>query len=625
MATPQSLVERKVRQEKTALDSRTSTASAAQAAATTEVDPKQTEEANSIEALNLEMARKFKYPPLSELRKITGPELEKLYADACQAIADYNKTKHISPGSALKLYNLARCYTHGIRLQKSEKTAMYYYNFASNWGYIPAHYNLATLLFIQNPKRAVALLKEAIEYGYTLAYKNLGLCYLRNHGVEPSFDNLKDAYYYLRLSYKTTGDLTAKQSITNCLDFFKKYRIPVMGTEPLPLSYEEELRAREHISADDTEFTYTPDPELIKMQAERFSYLQSYEASHQEIPKTREACLKLARVLFDLARCFFHRLHVAQKDVDLALAYCRKAGLELDFVPAITLLGEYHRKMALVLKKRDQSVKANSAPAAAGPAMTSTDNPAKPKASAAAAAASALQNTPEREQENNPKSHEQQAYEYYLRAANRNYAPAQYAVALLYLDEEFMVALGRTSAKDKHNNARFAFTWLMRSAGHGFGKAKKLITELHTKGFEGIPTNLTNRNISKLLPKPKPPQALAAASAAAAASVPAVRVKNATPETPRMAKAPATQAAPKLSSAAGISAAAAAAAPIAAPITPRAKKAAATAQPTLVRTNSTAKAAAGPITLRTMGGAATHESTLVKTNSGERPAKRLKT
>lgn len=462
---------------------------------------------------NLEMAKNFGYAVLDEFKLAmkSDAEFQTLKKQGKEAIAYIKKNKKSRGGEGLCLFNLGRCYSNGIVVEKNKERAIYYYSWAVACGYVPAMCNLGMMVFGEKPKLAAKHFKKAARHGYVFAYKNLALCYLHTYGLEPSFDNIKNAYDYFRLAYLENVS-NVEGGIRTCLKYFNKYNIPVPGNDALPLSLEKEVRiANSVITGMAAEYEYSKTHSLKTMTKDEFIEKEQLADAPILPMQKREDYLKLARAKYDLAQCYFHGLHGLKKNIKLALKYAHEAAdaKELNFAPAATLLGEFYRKKS--------GIKANE--------VNEID----------------VANIA-----NEAKKAKLLAYQYYCQAAYKGFPKAQYQLALLYRDDAFMEAI---DMHDTQKNSELAFTWAMRAAAEGYKEARDLIIVFYQQQYSGIPEDLSEKKILKILKKLKPEMdtsqvgtALAstktasASAKASSSSVATVPIK--TPETTAAATVP---------------------------------------------------------------------------------------
>lgn len=464
-----------------------------------EKQEKTRQEKNPIE----EMAQKFGYETINSLKaKMTIEIFNQLITRANELIKGLKQVTSITKennnfkinennkprdGADLILFNLGRCYHVSIVgiVEKDIERARYCYGLASKWGYIPAKSNLALLLLDNHPEKAVQLLTEVAEQQFVLAYKMLADCFLHNYGVKPHIDNLKKAYHYYRLAFEANIK-DADKGVKTCLKYFKHYNITVPADAALPLSLEEELRRR------DTLFTHNSPESQYSTAETRQKWTEAQFLLRKNLADTmilddtsREIALTLANARYDVAQCYFEglffdkedmdklgdfseenkitRLAIKAKYIDLAVRYCHEAAIRLDFAPALTLLGDFYRKRACQESKKKAKIEEEGG--------------------------LYQENDKKRNQEHN-------SFECYSKAADKGFYKAQYQLALLCQDSNFMQALGLANEEENRNAA---FTWALRAAVQGYKEAQNLVTKFYQENYAGIPNDLSPKTLTEQL------------------------------------------------------------------------------------------------------------------------------
>ena len=125
------------------------------------------ERQNQIQAFNQAEAHKFGYRHISILKKIDNEEITRLVESANKPISETNK---------IDVFDLGRCYAHGIGVKKSFALAIKCFEQVDEFGlgYAPASFNLALFYLMgkgvkahpNNQTHAVQLLSKAASAGY---------------------------------------------------------------------------------------------------------------------------------------------------------------------------------------------------------------------------------------------------------------------------------------------------------------------------------------------------------------------------------------------------------------------------------------------------------------------------
>jgi TPR repeat protein len=397
-------------------------------------EPQPDEPKQSIEVV---LAQKFNYRLLNDLEKINLYELNKLHFRS-------------RTGDRGALFDLGRCCVRGIHCPPDMSKAALYFQAAADKGFAPAMFNLALYLFKTNNKKAVEWFRKAANAGYTKAQHYLGIAFLQNYGVVPCSENLKTAYNCFKLANEQ-GEEKSKHYLGICLRFFRTYGIHI--PKDLELSLDDQFFETYYTTTatNQSRFDHTPPSELKKMPLTEIQLMEKFVNSDRAKEKPP---LKLANVLFNVARCYFKGFGVP-KNFKIAVPYCTRAA-KLNFAPAQELLGSYNKLLASHYRKK-----------------------------------ASIDTTHQQTYIKQAVEAEELALKYFAEAADNGYIPAQYNLALCYKDNIGTQAL---------INPKLAFTWFMRAALHGHKDAEQWVAWCHANHF-GIPNDLQGGKRTKIIAK----------------------------------------------------------------------------------------------------------------------------
>lgn len=326
----------------------------------------------NAEKFEYDLAQKFGYQPLKELRKIDRDELFAIHALA-------------AAGNVAKQFDMARCYEEPIFLKEQQYriAANRYRRIAQN--YAPAQYNLAHH-YLYNPneygqgneKIGFDCLQAAARAGHPLAQHDLAICYLRNIGVEPRVENVVYAYFWFKAALNA-GYEKAQLGFDKCLQIFKAYDIVF---DDLDFSTAEQLwdNIQEKYALKNVNFNHKS-PDFFKANPKVFIKYQKNALLHENSEKH-------AREKFHLARCLKAGIHVAQNSQE-SKKWLEKSA-RLNYAPAQNDLAVLHYECY-----QEQLLEAN---------------PNQSKTNAAAIS----------------------AFQWFEKAAKEGYPPAQFNLACLY-------------------------------------------------------------------------------------------------------------------------------------------------------------------------------------------------
>lgn len=401
----------------------------------------------------------------------------------------------------LAQFDLGRCYAHGVFIAKDEHKAQSWFKKSSDLGYIPAKYALAASLQksdpTSDPRVILKLLEEAAAGNYASAQNTLGMLYLRNQHVEPSYKNLIIALEWFQKA-RLLGEEKSVQGLKKCLRYFREYHIPypkevnlsfleeaavvAQGAYPFAYTPAEVLRdskpedklhtiktaglllkiaeaiLEQSISKSKVNKDSKTQTEKKEVSAEiiKSAWKQMHEKSNKDVPPSPA----LENCLFDASRCFFYGFQV-KEDHNIGIQYCKAANM-LNFAPAQEFLATIYKKLA---KK-----------------------------------ASLLEKQ---------KRYYDEAYNLYTEAAYNGFSKGQCNLALFYEQ-------GLCHKTPKAEVSALAFTWYMRAAHLGYELAQNAIARCITTRY-GVPDDLCEI-VTPIA------NSAAAASAGSAAGAPIVAV-----------------------------------------------------------------------------------------------------